>query len=91
METLTVEVINPQAKQLLLDLEALNLITVQTKEYKLRKLIEEFRKIPDSDMPMEKITPQSMKGALKEYANPDLIPLEKEAWAMHCEEKYGNS
>ena len=37
-----------------------------------------------------KITPQSMKGILSEYANPDLIPLEKEAWVMHCEEKYGN-
>jgi hypothetical protein len=37
---------------------------------------------------LEKI--KSAQGILSKYANPDLIPLEKEAWAMHCEEKYGN-
>jgi hypothetical protein len=29
-------------------------------------------------------------GILSEYANPDLISLEKEAWGMAMEEKHGN-
>lgn len=33
----------------------------------------------------------TLKGALSEYANPDLIPLEKEAWANAAAEKYKNS
>lgn len=33
----------------------------------------------------------SMKGILSEYADPDLIPLEKEAWANAAAEKYKNS
>ncbi|MDR2473252.1 MAG: hypothetical protein LBD53_06765 [Tannerella sp.] len=33
---------------------------------------------------------KSMKGRLKEYANPDLVKLEKSAWANNVEEKYGN-
>jgi len=33
---------------------------------------------------------RSMKGRLKEYANPDLAKLEKSAWANNVEEKYGN-
>ena len=33
---------------------------------------------------------ERIQGALSKYANPDLIPLEKDAWAKHCEEKYGN-
>ena len=28
-------------------------------------------------------------GILNKYANPDLIPLEKEAWGMAVEEKHG--
>lgn len=33
---------------------------------------------------------ETLKGALSEYANPDLIPLEKEAWANAAEEKHKN-
>ncbi|MDR1722634.1 MAG: hypothetical protein LBR84_01690 [Tannerella sp.] len=33
---------------------------------------------------------RSMKGWLKEYANPDLAKIEKAAWANNVEEKYGN-
>ncbi|MCL2461055.1 MAG: hypothetical protein FWF44_00180 [Defluviitaleaceae bacterium] len=29
-------------------------------------------------------------GIFSKYKNPDLIPLEKEAWAMAMEEKHGN-
>ena len=35
-------------------------------------------------------TPSSMKGALKEYANPDLVEMEKYAWEINLQEKYGN-
>jgi len=68
METVEVKIINPQAKQLLLDLEALNLITVKEKEYKLRKLIEEFRKNPDSDMTFEEITAEVETVRAERYA-----------------------
>ena len=33
----------------------------------------------------------SAMGLLSKYANPALIPLEKEAWAMAMEEKHGVS
>ncbi|MCL2039502.1 MAG: hypothetical protein FWG85_03630 [Bacteroidetes bacterium] len=56
METLEVKVLNPQAKELLLNLEALNLITIEEKEYKLQKFIDSFRNKPDSDITFEEIT-----------------------------------
>ena len=34
-------------------------------------------------------TPASAMGVLQKYANPDLIPLEKEAWGMAVMEKHG--
>ena len=41
--------------------------------------------------PQEKAKiPHSALGILHEYANPALIPLEKNAWAMAAEEKHGN-
>jgi hypothetical protein len=33
---------------------------------------------------------KKMKGYLKEYANPVLIPEEKNAWETNVKEKYGN-
>ena len=33
---------------------------------------------------------QSMKGFLKNYANPDLIDLEKSAWESSAADKHGN-
>lgn len=33
----------------------------------------------------------TLKGVLSECANPDLIPLEKEAWADAAAEKFKNS
>jgi len=33
---------------------------------------------------------ESLIGILNEYANPDLISLEKEAWKTAVEEKYAN-
>ena len=39
---------------------------------------------PKSDM-------QSAMGLLNKYANPALIPLEKEAWGMAMEEKHGTN
>lgn len=32
----------------------------------------------------------SVMGSLHEYANPDLIPLEKDAWEMEVKSKYEN-
>jgi len=37
-----------------------------------------------------KAIPKGMKGALKKYANPELIPLEKGAWERAAAEKHGN-
>jgi hypothetical protein len=39
-----------------------------------------------------KINKEALKkafGSLHKYANPDLIPLEKKAWEMAVEDKYG--
>lgn len=33
---------------------------------------------------------KSLRGCLKEYANPDLIPLEEGAWERHVTEKHGH-
>lgn len=33
----------------------------------------------------------SVMGGLSEYANPDLIPLEKDAWEMEVKAKYENN
>jgi len=38
----------------------------------------------------KKVTHENVMGYLHEYANPALIPLEKDAWAMATEEKHGN-
>lgn len=35
--------------------------------------------------------PASMLGRLREYANPDLIPLEEGAWERHVAEKYART
>lgn len=35
-------------------------------------------------------TQKSLRGALREYAQPNLIPLESSAWGNFLEEKYGN-
>jgi hypothetical protein len=32
---------------------------------------------------------KSMMGFLKNYANPALVPMEKSAWELHLQEKYG--
>ncbi|MBO7638631.1 MAG: hypothetical protein J6Y16_02805 [Treponema sp.] len=32
---------------------------------------------------------KSLRGCLSKYANPDLVPKEKEAWATAMEEKHG--
>ena len=42
-----------------------------------------------NDANLERI--KRVQSALSQYANKDLIPLEKEAWQKHCEEKYGNT
>ena len=42
------------------------------------------------DMPFRvKTRAKSSAGMLAKYANPDLIPVEKTAWAEAAEEKYG--
>jgi len=45
---------------------------------------KEARKISDLEII------KNIQDEFSKYANPDLIPLEKEAWAMHCEKEYGN-
>ena len=37
-----------------------------------------------------KVSIESLEGCLKEYANPILREKEKQAWADHVVEKYGN-
>lgn len=37
------------------------------------------------------LSAESVAGMAAKYANPDLIPLEKEAWANAAAEKYKNS
>ena len=39
----------------------------------------------------EETTRHNALGIFNKYANPDLIPLEKEAWGMAVKEKHGNS
>jgi len=39
----------------------------------------------------EETTIHNALGIFNKYANPDLIPLEKEAWGMAVKEKHGNS
>ncbi|MDR1746662.1 MAG: hypothetical protein LBR49_05260 [Tannerella sp.] len=46
--------------------------------------------LPISQPSHESNSFRSMKGRLKEYANPELAKLEKSAWANNVEEKYGN-
>ena len=36
----------------------------------------------------QEVTPDSVMGICSKYANPDLIPLEKEAWGMAVREKH---
>jgi len=38
---------------------------------------------------VQEATPDSAMGIFNKYANPDLIPLEKEAWGMAVMEKHG--
>lgn len=38
--------------------------------------------------PSKTASPNSIKGALKKYANPELISLEKQAWAEAVGEKH---
>ena len=43
-----------------------------------------------SEKPAEQeITPDSVMGICGKYANPALIPMEKEAWGEAVKEKYG--
>ena len=44
METLEIKVINPQAKQLLIELETLELISIKEANYKVMELLESLRK-----------------------------------------------
>ena len=37
---------------------------------------------------MEKETPDDAFGIFNKYANPDIIPMEKEAWGMAVKDKY---
>ena len=56
MEKLVVELLNPKAKQLLLDLESLNLITIKEPNDKVMELLTELRKNSDSAPTIEEIT-----------------------------------
>ena len=39
----------------------------------------------------DKTPAKSMRGFLRAYANPDLIPLEEGAWERHVVEKYART
>ena len=50
---------------------------------------ESLKGIADKPTPPRKLTGSgSSRGFMHKYANPDLIPLEKDAWALHAAEKY---
>ncbi len=44
--------------------------------------------LPASVAKDDKRRRKSLKGSLRQYANPDLIPLEKEAWPEAAAEKH---
>ncbi|MCL2048754.1 MAG: regulator of G-protein signaling domain-containing protein [Defluviitaleaceae bacterium] len=43
----------------------------------------------EDTMPSSEITLDTAIGIFNKYANPDLVPLEKEAWGMAVKEKHG--
>ena len=45
----------------------------------------------DNDSMIIKDRESSVMGILKKYANPKLIPMEKEAWGEAVREKYANN
>jgi len=54
--------------------------------------IKEYTSLTGKDIPKYDTRPKSPtsdRGFLHQYANPELWELEKDAWAMHCVEKYG--
>ena len=55
METITIEILNPKAKQLLQDLADLNLISIKPK-MTLNDLLENMRKDADRAPSLEEIT-----------------------------------
>jgi hypothetical protein len=46
---------------------------------------------PRTETGTDRISASSMKGFLKDYADPDLIALEKGAWERAAVEKHGNT
>ena len=56
MEKLEVELLNPNAKQLLLELQSLNLITIKDKNEAIMKFLDSFKNMPECDLTMEEIT-----------------------------------
>lgn len=40
------------------------------------------------ELPVKKVSIDDVAGCLHQYANPELIPLEKEAWANAAAENY---
>ncbi len=46
--------------------------------------------LPSNAVRKENPRRKSLKGSLRHYANPALIPMEKDAWAMAAEEKHAN-
>ena len=47
--------------------------------------------IPQVELPLGDISAKSLKGCLKEYANPSLIEQEQYAWEKNVIEKYGHT
>ena len=60
METISIEIKNPKAKQLLKDLESLNLITIKTKPT-LDMVLEKLRKKSQDVPTLEEITSEVEK------------------------------
>ena len=57
-------------------------------EEQLNALIVILRGMTKEEMPKPKKSAASLCGILHEYANPDLIPLEKTAWEQAAVEKH---
>jgi hypothetical protein len=51
--------------------------------------MKELHPTIEAALPTKKQTAESMMGCLKKYANPALVPQERQAWSINVKEKYG--
>jgi len=67
METISIEILNPKAKQLLKDLADLNLITIKPK-LTFKGLLEKLRKNSETTISLDEITAEVEQVRKERYA-----------------------